>query len=331
MECHLSFRRYQRPFVKLLRTARGEWSLREGFIVRVEHESMTGYGEIAPIPEFGTETLEVAEAYLQSLAASGKFSKSVAELAERPCCAFGISAAQANSPLASKRDYPVAALLPAGAAAFNAVKSKVEQGYATFKWKIGVEPIVEEQAVFLRLLQLLPPGARLRLDANGGLSVAALENWLTLLKDHSQQIDYLEQPLPVGQEVIMAERSESFRVPIALDESLHGSGGSRWLEAGVWKGPLVVKPALMGDCGVLVERLQPVAGQVVFSSVFETGIGLENALNIADQLPELKRAIGFDTVGAFADDWMPLNSGPVIGVADRGWLNFADIWEGLSR
>ena len=332
MECHLSFRRYQRSFVKPLRTAHGEWLVREGFIVRVERDLITGYGEVAPIPAFDTETLEAAEAYLKSLTDKGELTTNTAAPDALPCCAFGISAACSGSLPTPGRDYSVAALLPAGGAALNVATVKIRQGYTTFKWKIGVEPIAAEQAILTKLLKLLPSGSRVRLDANGGFSKETLESWLKYLQNYLQQIDYLEQPLPVGQEALMARYTESSQVPIALDESLQGTDGSQWFEAGAWPGPLVVKPALMGDRDTLVERLRPISGQVVFSSVFETAIGLENALSIADQLPELNRPIGFDTLAAFSDNLMTLNAGPVINAVDRrDRLNFADIWEQLHR
>ena len=329
MECHLSFRRYQRPFIKPLRTAHGEWSVREGFIVRAECDRMIGYGEVAPIPNFGTETLEAAESYLQSLIDKVKLSTNTVVPDALPCCGFGISTACSGSALASGRNYSVAALLPAGRAALNVVTAKIRQGYTTFKWKIGVEPIAAEQATLKELLQQLPSDARIRLDANGGLAAETLEGWLNYLQNYRQQIDYLEQPLPVGHEDLMARYAKSSQVPIALDESLHGTGGIQWLEPRAWAWPLVIKPALMGERDALVERLRPIAGQVVFSSVFETAIGLENALSIADQLPELNRAIGFDTLESFSDDLMPLGSSSVLNATDRSGVNFADIWERL--
>ncbi len=330
MSCNISFRRYRRPFVKPLRTAHGEWSVREGFIVRFERGSTIGYGEVAPIPEFGTETMAAAEAYLQGLVVSGRLPETVTRLNEFPCCAFGISSASTDSASTPRRDYRVAALLPAGRAVINVVKSKIEQGYTTFKWKVGVEPIAEEQAIFLELLKLLPPGAQLRLDANGGLSFESLASWLVLLQEHRQQIEYLEQPLAVGQESRMADCADSFHVPIALDESLNSTEGQRWLVAGAWQGPLVVKPALMGDRDRLIKQLRPVVEKVVLSSVFETAVGLENALHIADQLPELKRAIGFGTLNAFADDLMKLSPEPILSAVNRTQLNLNELWKKLS-
>ena len=52
---------YRRVFRRSLVTAHGEWSHREGIVVRLEREDGAfGFGEIAPVPWFGTETLEVA-------------------------------------------------------------------------------------------------------------------------------------------------------------------------------------------------------------------------------------------------------------------------------
>ena len=324
-----SFYPYHRTFAKPLRTARGEWAVRRGFILCVEGESGVGYGEIAPIPEFGSETVKQARAFLEQLEADPELAEDAASLAALPCCAFGVSTALAGEPSMPRRHYDVAALLPAGAAAIREVKGKLARGYETFKWKIGVDPAEEEQAVFLKLVALLPTGARLRLDANGGLSVGDLESWLWLLQRHAEQVEYLEQPLPVGQEALMAGYARSFGVPLALDESLHGAGGLRWLKPGAWSGPLVVKPALAGDCGALIEQLRPVAAQVVLSSVFETAIGLENTLRLADQLPELNRVIGFDTFVAFVDTLGFLKSASVIGAAERAQFDPETIWKQL--
>ena len=90
-----SFQSYQRTFAKPLRTARGEWSVREGFIVCVEDESGVGYGEIAPIPEFGSETVRQAEDFLWGLRGDPSWRGCVGA-GGVACCAFGLSAALAS-------------------------------------------------------------------------------------------------------------------------------------------------------------------------------------------------------------------------------------------
>lgn len=322
-----SFQSYQRTFSKPLRTARGEWSVREGFILRVEDKSGVGYGEIAPVPEFGSETVAAAEDFLWGLVADPELAEDTAAMAALPCCAFGLSSALTNTASVNRRNYEVAALLPAGAAGLRVLPKKLARGYETFKWKVGVESAEVEQALFLKMVEQLPTGARLRLDANGGLCVADLERWLWVLQRHADQVEYLEQPLAVGQERLMAGYAESFGVPIALDESLNGADASKWLTE--WDGPLVVKPALMGDVRELVECLHPMAERVVLSSVFETAVGLENALRIADQLPDHNSAIGFDTLEAFGDSLAVLKSAPTLNAPERARITPETIWKQL--
>ena len=328
-----SFQAYQRIFTKPLRTARGAWSVRQGFIVCVEDESGVGYGEIAPIPEFGSETLAAAEDFLWGLVADSELADDLAALAALPCCAFGLSSAQgqmlSNPASVGRRNYEVAALLPAGAAGLRVLQAKLARGYETFKWKVGVDFAEVEQSLFQKMMARLPTGARLRLDANCGFSITDLESWLWVLQRYADQVEYLEQPLTVGQESLMAEYAESFGVPIALDESLNSAAGWQWLRE--WRGPLVVKPALMGDIAALVERLRPVAERVVISSVFETAVGLENTLRIADQLPDYKLAIGFDTLTAFADGLSAQKSAPIISAAERTGLTSETIWKQLPN
>ncbi len=299
MSRQISILPYRRTFRKPLRTAHGQWSVRQGFILRVEADGGVGFGEIAPIPEFGTETLAEAAIFLGGLVRDPDQAVPV----ELPCCAFGMSAALAMARGSregeSARSYSVAGLLPAGRAALEVVAEKAALGYRTFKWKVGVEPLASELECLRELVLHLPEGGRLRLDANQGLDAGSIGRWLEVLAAFREQVEYLEQPLPVGQEASMAEWMARSGVPIALDESLNGRRGARWLQA--WSGPLVVKPALMGDCTQLLGALRPVAARVVLSSVFETSVGLANALSLADQLPANGRAIGFDTLDCFDD------------------------------
>ena len=73
------FRPYRRPFLRPLETHHGLWSDREGIIIRLRPSPATdtstpqlqesllsrqgAFGEIAPVPWFGSETLEQAIAF----------------------------------------------------------------------------------------------------------------------------------------------------------------------------------------------------------------------------------------------------------------------------
>lgn len=66
--CSLLFKPYRLPFRQPLRTAHGSWTERRGLLVRLEDAGgRVGFGEVAPLPWFGTETLDEAEAVLRSL------------------------------------------------------------------------------------------------------------------------------------------------------------------------------------------------------------------------------------------------------------------------
>jgi len=63
-----AYRRYALPFRVPVRTAHGSWAVREGLIVRVtDATGAVGYGEIAPVPRFGTETVDEATTTLHAL------------------------------------------------------------------------------------------------------------------------------------------------------------------------------------------------------------------------------------------------------------------------
>ena len=93
----LEFRRYRFPFGRAVRTAHGPWVEREGLLVRLEDEAgRSGYGEVAPIPWFGTETLEEAEEVLAKLGGAAE-TASLKGIDERyGCVRFALASALAG-------------------------------------------------------------------------------------------------------------------------------------------------------------------------------------------------------------------------------------------
>ncbi len=326
MTRRISYRPYRRDFLRPLETAHGTWAVREGFVLRVEEGGRVGYGEVAPIPEFGTETLAEAGAFLRRLAEE----PGLPVPGELLCCAFGLSAALCEIGADPVRgSYELAGLLPAGEGAQEQARLKRASGYRTLKWKIGLKPPEEEMALCAQLLAAMPIDARLRLDANGGLDQEGLGQWLDFLRKVSRQIEFLEQPLPPGHEQVMAELSASMGIPIALDESLNGPAGRRWLETGAWDGPLVVKPLLMGDVFSLAGMLRPQADRVVYSSVFETAFGLRNAMSFAATVGSNHYALGFDILGAFDDPLVIVEPGSTIAPDAVNLAALDELWNRL--
>ena len=347
MSRQISVKPYRRAFRQPLRTAHGEWTIREGFLVRVEQDGCFGYGEVAPLPSFGSETLAEATAFLQQLASEPEMNAPV----NLPCCAFALSAAKifvergsldllknamaanqsaSHTPVSwlntPTRDYSVSALLPSGSAALRIAGEKSKLGYRSMKWKIGVEPIAKEINIARSLFDSLPLTVHFRFDGNAGLANCELERWLEFLIPYRERVDFIEQPLACGQEAAMGDYMKASGIGIALDESLNGKDRYQWLKPNAWPGVFVIKAPLMGEFSQLADRLTPVAEQVVFSSVFETGIGLENSLRLADSLPQNFRPIGYDTVNAFNDGLNHLQATPSICTSSRCAYDPDTLW-----
>ncbi|QQE63609.1 o-succinylbenzoate synthase [Leptolyngbya sp. BL0902] len=394
----LEIRPYQRPFRKPLQTAHGLWSLREGVLLRLTDDTgHIGYGEIAPIPWFGTETLAQALTFCQSLdSPKSDFWRNRTTLTEAdipqnlPATQFGLASAWANlqfsrtsppPPLSPSPCLPLCTLLPTGKAALTAWPHLWEQGFRTFKWKIGVADMAQECRWLEDLITQLPPQACLRLDANGGLTLPEATQLLELCDQVNQvgphpkslsplerdfeedsgppllpgrgaggegsvdpphpkslsrgerdfekidfrppsplgrgaggegqpggegQIECLEQPLPPDQFLQMQHLAQQFHTPLALDESVATLAQLEEHHQRGWTGLWVVKPVIAGWPDRLRHFWRQHSPSIIFSSVFETPIGRQAALTLAQEYAQEvphPLALGFGTLGWFADDW----------------------------
>ncbi|MEH2290696.1 o-succinylbenzoate synthase [Nostoc sp.] len=312
------FRPYQRRFLRSLTTNHGKWDIREGIILRLTNESgKVGWGEIAPISWFGSETLEQALDFCRQLPEeiTDEIIFSIPD--ELPACQFGFESAwemgsrgagemgsrgveekNLNLPCAL-HSFLYSGLLPSGEAALNQWKTLWQQGYRTFKWKIGVDAIADELEIFESLIYTLPASTKLRLDANGGLSYKEANLWLWTcdnLKANGElplEIEFIEQPLPVEQFQQMLELSRSYETAIALDESVATLGQLAACHQQGWRGIFVIKPGIVGSPSRLRKFCQQYKIDTVFSSVFETAIARLAALKLAAELSQNNRAIGF--------------------------------------
>jgi O-succinylbenzoate synthase len=308
MQYRFEFRPYQQRFVRSLFTSHGTWDIREGIILRLTDETgKIGWGEIAPISWFGSETLEQAREFCHELPEEITQETIFSIPDELPACQFGFESAAWNvgtgdnsqSLIPNPQSLRYSALLPAGEAALQTWQSLWEQGYQTFKWKIGVYPIAKELEIFELLTQTLPASAKLRLDANGGLSYEEAKLWLRAcdnIKANEQlslEIEFIEQPLSVDQFEAMLELSYGYKTAIALDESVATLKQLATCFKQGWRGIFVIKPGIVGSPSRLRQFCQQHKIDAVFSSVFETAIGRQAALQLAAELSQANRAVGF--------------------------------------
>jgi O-succinylbenzoate synthase len=315
MNYRFEYRRYERQFVRSLSTSHGRWDVREGIILRLTDETgQVGWGEIAPLPWFGSETLESALDFCCQLGDEITTATIDTIPDALPACHFGFESAWEDfdpQPGALKRyylpderrypsDLSYSSLLPAGEAALQAWETLWKQGYRTFKWKIGVAPIQDELKLFDKLIQALPPGVKLRLDANCGLNWQQAKEWL--LQSDSAGVEFLEQPLPVHQFDSLLELSAQYSTPIALDESVATLAQLQSCYQNGWRGIFVIKPCIAGSLNLLRQFCQKHPIDAVFSSVFETAIGRQAALKLAAELSHPNRAVGFGVNHWFAEN-----------------------------
>ncbi len=331
MSYRFSHRIYRLPLQTPLRTAHGWWAEREGILVRLEDESgSVGYGEIAPIPWFGTETMIEAEEICR------KFSDMVSDdiLDNTPerfgCVRFALGQARERRPAnASANRLPVAALLPSGKDGLRVFPEKLEAGFLAFKWKVGVGAVDDELGVLDDLLAQLPAHAKLRLDANGAWSRREAGRWLARCAD--RPIEFVEQPVAPTEEDTLLGLANDYPVTLALDESVvHLSEARRWQAMG-WPGVFVIKPALAGPLNEVCDWIVKTKADVVFSSAIESALGRSAILQAVLAQSLTRRALGFGVAGIFGDrKW----DGPFIGpLADASCVAFnpgEDLWNALN-
>lgn len=334
MRYRFQFCRYRLPFRTAVRTAHGVWTEREGVIVRLdlhekqgvggkqqEGQSVRGYGEAAPVPGFGLESVDEIEAACREIGEWVEEERLWEAARGWPCLRNAVSAAVAEvnsgcrlpnggrqgvagrgeksevrtqKPEVAAETRPrarsatggralgVAALLSAGKAAVAQIEPKAEMGFRVFKWKVGVGEVADELALLDDVCAALPSGAKLRLDANGAWDRRKAERWLERCAE--RPVEFVEQPVAAdakGARDLLLGLAGDFPTKIALDESLVGDGDVEQWLGAGWPGILVVKLSLLGDAAGAIARLEVARADVVFSSALETAIGTRRSLRVA--------------------------------------------------
>ena len=316
-----------RPFV----TARLAMTERRGLILKASSESgRVGFGEIAPLEGFSRELLSDCVEQAQSMA--GKLTgsdvpKSHEEIAGLlstnqplpPSVAFGfelalcdLAAQESNQSIANwlradaMSGVQVNAIITGGDVA-SQVAAKLDQGYTTFKIKVGSRIMNDDIGSVQEIRKLIGPTRKLRLDANQAFSTDDAMRFMSSL--YSSDIEYIEEPLKSPTAADLESLRTSQNIPIAIDETLIqwcSSSTSSELELTAQQlaafDVAIVKPALMGSIARtmrLAESLQSNGKGVIVTSALDTGIGVMAALQIACAL-KIKSACGLDTSAIFA-------------------------------
>jgi o-succinylbenzoate synthase len=296
-EIKFQFDTYQRHFQQPLRTSHGKWHIREGIIIRlINRAGKVVQGEIAPLPWFGSETIEQALEFCQQRKGSINPAEIKLISDHLPCCQFAFESAwfelEGYSSDCQIKNIDYCYLLPAGEQALTSWKYLYKTHLATtFKWKIGVDSLIVELDILKQLASMLPPKAKLRLDANGGLNLSQTKQLLSVT-DTLKKIEFIEQPLPPNDLTDILQLSREYSTLLALDESVASFSQLQLAYQQGWQGVYVVKAAIMGFPQRLIHFCQDCGLDVVFSSVFETEVGRNAVLKMTRKLAH-PRAVGF--------------------------------------
>jgi o-succinylbenzoate synthase len=325
-------------FVRPVRTARGEFAGRECVLLELrDADGVQGFGEAAPWPGFGTES--VAEAHARLLAAGpllpgvslepGAWTAALeAHLRTAPAARaavqgalWDLAARRAGRPLADQlaasgaatagevlRVLPTSALLVArdpGALRAEAARAR-EAGFTAAKIKLGAASLGEDVAQARAAREGLGPAIRLRGDANGAWNRDGASRALDALAPF--EFDYVEQPLAAGDlDGLVALRG---RVPLRLaaDESVADETGALALLAAGAVDVVVLKPAMLGGPARALElaaQARRCGVEVVFSHAFESAVGARHALHCAAAWGDPAAVHGLATEGLFESDVAP--------------------------
>lgn len=225
-----------------------------------------------------------------------------------------------NLPIPKRTSVPVNAILPAvspedvariltRAGKFTTVKIKTaEKG----------QSISDDLARILEV-QSLYPEAKIRLDANGGFSIAQAMELLEKLVFEGIDLEYFEQPVATIAELaeMKIEIAKTGQTTlIAADESVRKSSDPLAVELAGAADILVLKSAPLGGVASALEIAASSKLPVVPSSAMQSSIGLSAELYFAACLDNLSFDAGLGTMNLFAGDLVNDSLKPVDGVLD---------------
>lgn len=322
-------------FAQPLRTAQGDFAERTSVLLELrDTDGVAGYGEAAPWPGFGTESVAEAASRLhdiQALLEGGVFEPGywTPEVSERlrgaPAARaavqgalWDLTARGAGRSLAAQlaisvgpargdalRRVPVSALL-VGREPDNVREEATRAqaaGHLAAKLKLGGVTLAEDVARVRAARDGLGPAVRLRGDANGAWNLREAFAALAALAPFA--LEYIEQPVAANDIAGLAELRRNAIVSIAADESVATEQGlRRLLEAGA-ADVVVLKPATLGGPGRALELASQArhAGiGVVFTHAFESAVGARHVLHCAAAWGDPQAVHGLQTAGLFTTD-----------------------------
>lgn len=313
--------KFRQPFV----TSQKVFSERRGLILTLHSESkINSKGDVAPLHEFGSESIEEDLYFLKNFPQPVKFDvveplNSIREICNNfegyPALRSGFE--QALVDLACQAlgtDIPgllnkrmessvmvngLIGILPPSEAANQALRL-VNNGFTTIKIKMGRTDFNEDLSCIKEIRSKIGKEIKIRIDPNGKWTLDEAKRNLELLSQFD--IEFAEQPV-LQTDDLMALSGE-VSVPIAADESVRNKNIAETILKNSSIAVLVLKPCLIGGLlpALEIEELANKYGKgIVISSAFESAIGRRYLFYIAS-LVKSSLAHGLSTGNLFVSD-----------------------------
>lgn len=295
-----------RPYALPLRmpwhSSQGSMACRRGWLVCLKtQEGQVAFGDCPPMPEAGTETAGQAWVSLQHLQRQLSGLPVVTALETlghiTPAARYAFEVALLEL-CAQQRQMPLARLLaPAptlspvpvntmlgslGQASSGQAAQAVREGFNILKLKVGLRAMRQELDGLHRLVESLPFGVCLRLDANRAWPLPLAQQFLREMA--GLPIESLEEPLQQADADDWLALQALVPFPLALDESL-----PRW-QHGIAAHParrLILKPAVLGGLVPafrLAQRAIDAGKECVVTTVVDSAVGVRATAHLAAAL-----------------------------------------------
>ena len=163
------------------------------------------------------------------------------------------------------------------------------------------------------------PDVNIRLDANGGYSVAEAFSLAAAMVENGVPLDYLEQPVgTLAQMVELREKlaTAGLNVKIAADELVRKAADPLEVARAEAADILVLKAAPLGGISRALEVAAEAGLPVVVSSALDSSVGLSMGAYLAAALPDLEFDCGLGTAALLAGDLTNDPLKPVDGAID---------------
>lgn len=298
----LKYQPYNLRLSTAFATSKSTISERKGFVISLKSSSdKVGIGDVAPFPEFGSETYEQAENKIDNLKFELRIEKEniqeslkniLGDFNSFPSLRHGLEQAIINL-LCNEYESSVSQLLniklnrkvnvnavigflDPEEAASRSLKF-IEDGFQTIKVKTGRNNFDDDLKTLILIRNTVGDKINIRIDINGKWSLNEAEKYLRRLEKLS--IEFAEQPVNSIQEFIELKQRTS--IPLAADESIRNlESAERFISSNAIDF-VILKPMMLGGVIPTLEIIELAEKNnitPIVTSSFESSIGRANAV-----------------------------------------------------